>query len=384
MPVLIPIDRKYTDEQIRRALDAVFAAHPVLTMHVAMRDGEPYLVKGDKPAVMQGSLNPLKLLKLLTSGFDLYSSLSRHVIVRIPGRCYLLSVIHHLIFDVISHNVFYRHFQRALAGQSPLAEATTPHPQSQQRVDDHFLQIASFQQEVRATEQYAAMDQYIRSMLGNLSEANFYTNRGKHGRPGFHKLELGVDREQVSRFTSHYGITKTILFTAAMAKALSRLVGSDDVVFGFLDNGRDRFDNYEDIGLYINGMPLVAHVDHHDLRAYLTRLGEVYYKLSQHSYFPFAALAQEFNIAPIILFQFFPDWITEDGKYNHLPSSELLINAVLATQKDFMVEALVNVNEMKDCYMIEITYSGYYSRKMMKALAATYKKTLSEMVKVES
>ncbi|MBO7347139.1 MAG: amino acid adenylation domain-containing protein, partial [Bacteroidaceae bacterium] len=114
IPFLIPIDSKYTDEQIRDALDAVFTAHPVLTMHVAIRDGVPYMEKGDKPAVIKGSLNPLKNLSLMTSGFDLYSSLSRHIIVRIPGRCYLLSVIHHLIFDRISLNVFYRHFLRTL------------------------------------------------------------------------------------------------------------------------------------------------------------------------------------------------------------------------------------------------------------------------------
>ena len=382
IPLLIPIDRKYTDEQIRRALDVMFTAHPVLTMHVAMRDGVPYMEKGDKPAVMKGSLNPLKLIKLLTSGFDLYSSLSRHVIVRIPGRCYLLSVIHHLIFDKVSNNVFCRHFLRALEGKAPLAEATSPDSRGPFRVDDHFLQISAFHQEVRSTELYAEMDKYISSMLSNLTEANFYRNLGKKGKPGYHKRELGVDREQVNRFTERYDITKNILFTAAMAMTLSKLAGNDEVAFGFLDNGRDRFNNFEDLGLYITGMPLVAHVDHHDMRAYLNNLSDVYYKLSQNSYFPFATLVQEFNIAPIILFQFFPDWITEDGKYNHLPHNETLTNTILSTQKDFMVEALVDVNEMKDCYMIGITYSGYYSRKMMKALAATYKKTLSEMLKV--
>ena len=116
LPSMIPIDRKYTDSQIRNALDAVFTAHPVLTMHVALRDGVPYMEKGDKPAVMKGSLNPLKIVSQLTKGFDLYSSLSRHVIVRIPGKCYLVSVVHHLIFDRISQNVFCRHFLRALEG----------------------------------------------------------------------------------------------------------------------------------------------------------------------------------------------------------------------------------------------------------------------------
>jgi hypothetical protein len=251
-------------------------------------------------------------------------------------------------------------------------------------VDDHFLKISSFHQEVRSTEQYAEMDKYIRSMLANLSEANFYRNPDKPGKPGYHKRELGVNREQVQRFTDRFGITKNILFTAAMAMTLSKLAGNDDVFFGFLDNGRDRFDNYEDIGLYINGMPIVAHVDHHDMRAYLNNLSDVYYKLSQNSYFPFGPLAQEFNIAPIILFQFFPDWIVEEGKYDHLPQNEMLVNKVLSTQKDFIVEALVDVIEMKDSYTIDIAYSGYYSRKMMKALAKTYKETIIQMLKVQS
>ena len=242
-------------------------------------------------------------------------------------------------------------------------------------------QISSFHQEVKSTAQYAEMDKYIRSMLGNLSEANFYRNPDKPGKPGYHMRELGIDREQVNRFTERFGITKNILFTAAMAMTLSKLVGSDDVVFGFLDNGRDRFNNYEDIGLYINAMPLVAHVDHHDMRAFLDRLSDVYYELSQNNYFPFGPLAQEFNIAPIILFQFFPDWITEDGKYDHLPQNETLINKIFSMQKDFIVEALTEIIELENCYTLRITYSGYYSRKMMKKLARTYQETIVEMLK---
>jgi hypothetical protein len=353
-------------------LDEVFAAHPVLTMHVALRDGVPYMEKGDKPAVMKGSLNPLKTLSLLTKGFDLYSSLSRHVIVRILGRCYLVSVVHHLIFDVVSNNVFCRHFLRALEGE-PLGF-----------VDDHFLKIAAFQQEVKCTEQYAEMDKYIRAMLGNLTEANYYRNPGKHGRPGYHKRELGVDREQVDRFTDRFGITKNILFTAAMSITLTKLANNNDVVFGFLDNGRDRFNNFEDIGLYINAMPIIAHADYDDMGAFLKRQSDMYYKLSQNSYFPFASLAQEFNVFPIILFQFFPDWIKENGKYDHLPQNETLINAVLSTQKDFMVEALVDVVEMKDIYTIKVLYSGYYSRKMIKALTKTYKETIIQMLNHET
>ena len=379
LPSMIPIDRKYTDDQIRNALDAVFTAHPVLTMHVALRDGVPYMEKGDKPAVMKGSLNPLKILSQLTKGFDLYSSLSRHVIVRIPGKCYLVSVVHHLIFDRISQNVFCRHFLRALEGGRWKVEGGRL-----KVVDDHFLKVAAFHQEVKSTEQYAETDKYIRTMMGNLNDANFYRNPGKHGRPGYHKRELGVDRRQVDRFTECFGITKNILFTAAMAITLSKLAGNDEVFFGFIDNGRDRFKNYEDIGLYINAMPIFSHVDRHDMRTFLKRLSDDYYKLSQNSHFPFAPLAQEFNISPIILFQFFPDWMMEDGKHDYLPQNETLINAVVSTQKDFIVESLVNIIETGNSYTCKIFYSGYYSRKMMKVLAKTYNETLIQMMGIDN
>jgi hypothetical protein len=120
------------------------------------------------------------------------------------------------------------------------------------------------------------------------------------------------------------------------------------------------------------------------MRAFLNRLADIYYKLSQNNFFPFASLVQEFNIAPIILFQFFPDWIVEDGKYEHLPQSEALINAAVSTQKNFMVEALVDVVEKKNHYTINVMYSGYYSRKMMKALAKTYNETIIGMLKSEA
>ena len=372
IPSIIPIDRKYSDEQIRRALDAMFTAHPVLTMHIEMRDGVPFMVKGDKPAVMKGSLNPIKLLGQLTADFDLYSYLSRYVIVRIPGRCYLLSIFHHLIFDIVSNNVFTRHFLRALEGETL------------DFVDDHFLQVSAFHQEVKSTERFAEMEQYIRAMLSNLTEGHYYRNPGKCGRPGYHKRLLGVSREQVQRFCDRYGVSKNILFTAAMAITLSKLADSDEVIFGFLDNGRDRFKNFEDIGLYITGMPLVVHVDCHDMQDFVAHLSDVYYKLNQNNYFPFGSLVQEFNIAPVILFQFYPDWILENGKYDHLPQNEMIINKVFSTQKDFMVEALTDVAEIGDSYFVRIMYSGYYSRKMMKALAATYKETINEMIRIKS
>jgi hypothetical protein len=49
-----------------------------------------------------------------------------------------------------------------------------------------------------------------------------------------------------------------------------------------------------------------------------------------------------------------------------------------------MVEALTEIIEMGNSYVLRIAYSGYYSRKMMKTLAKTYKETIIQMLKVQS
>ncbi|MBR0258890.1 MAG: hypothetical protein IJQ49_01315 [Prevotella sp.] len=38
---------------------------------------------------------------------------------------------------------------------------------------------------------------------------------------------------------------------------------------------------------------------------------------------------------------------------------------------------------MNDKYIFKVMYSGYYSRKMMKALAKTYNETIIQMLKSE-
>ena len=58
IPSIIRIDRKYSDDRIMNALDMIFTAHPVLTMHIEKKDGVPCLVNGTKPVVQKGTLNP--------------------------------------------------------------------------------------------------------------------------------------------------------------------------------------------------------------------------------------------------------------------------------------------------------------------------------------
>ena len=369
IPAVIPVDKKYSDEQILRALDIVFKAHPVLTMHVELRDGVPYMVKGSKPVVKKGVFSLVKEFTHMASDFNIYRSLARFVIVRAFGKCHLAAVFHHMIFDLVSVNVFRRVFYNALEGIVP------------EHVDTEFLKIAAFHHQIRHSREYEQIVKETRSALIDLKKAGFYRNPGKKGKAGFIMRELSVKPEQVIEFTERFGIDKTVFFTAVMACTLSKLTKREDVFFGFIENGRDRFRNFDAIGLYINNLPLVAHVDRHDMGAFLKDLSGQYYELARKSHYPFVPLSLEYNISPIIMFQFFPDWIIDEGDYDRLPVNETVINMVLKTMTDLVVESLTEVVEGKNGYKLRIYYSGYYSGKMMKMMADTYQRILSEMIR---
>lgn len=369
VPVIIPIDKRYNRKQIRRALDIVFKAHPVMSMHVEVKNGNPWLVMGSKPEVRKGVTNLTSMIRHLEDEFDIFESLSKHVVIRTPGKRYLVSVFHHICFDLISGNVFRRDFLNALKGVVP------------KRVDTDFLKLAAFQQQLRNSEGYEQIMQDARTMFGNLKEVGFYRNPEKMGKAGFIMRELSVSRKQVKSFTDRFGTNKNILFTSALALTLSRLTGKDDVLFGINENGRDRSLSYNAIGLYMNVVPMVAHVDRRNMRTCLKSLSDQYYKYARLSHYPFGPLALESGVSPIIEFQFLPDWIIDDGGYDHLPVSEKVLNKILSRMTDLVVEAHMEVVEGKDGYTLRIYHSGYYSREMIERLADTYQEILSRMIR---
>ena len=57
-----------------------------------------------------------------------------------------------------------------------------------------------------------------------------------------------------------------------------------------------------------------------------------------------------------------------------------VLNTILPMMDDFMAEAMVQVMEKDDKCILIIFHSGYYSRKMMKTLAETYKMYFSEII----
>lgn len=369
IPSIIPIDNKYTNEQIKAALEVVNEYYPDLSQHVELRDGEPYMVKGEMPQVMTGSLNIASVLSRLIRDFDVHEGLARYMIVRLMGKCYLVSIFHHIVFDQFSEKTFRTALFNALDGIKP------------DSVDDAFLKLSAYQQQIKETESFEEIEKYARDMLSNLDEVGFYRNEsGKQGQTGLIVEDLGQDRSQIEETLKKLNVSKTLFFMGVLTRTLSRLTGREDVFFAFNDNSRDILGNYDSIGLYMTTFPAVTHDEQKDAAGFMKDLSEVYYKLISNSYYPYGNLLREFNPFPRVYFQFFPQWATEVDNYGDLPVNETIANLIVSRLSGFLAEMQLEVFEKGDRYNGRVIFSGYYTRKMAKTFMDTYKTVLSEII----
>ncbi len=227
----------------------------------------------------------------------------------------------------------------------------------------------------------AQVSAFAQSTLGNLGDVGFLVNPGEgDGKPGLLRRELEVNPARLERFIARTGVNRNILFTADMGCALSGLTGKEKVLYGFLDHGRDRLGQYDAIGLFINVLPIIADLRNQSVDSFLEGLSDMYYQLLQYNFYPIGMLAQDLGIKPMVVFQYFPDWISEAGEDGRIQVDESIVNEFVSRMGDYISDALVNLVQKGDRYTLQIFYSSYYTREIMENLAEAYQEMLARVI----
>lgn len=90
-------------------------------------------------------------------------------------------------------------------------------------------------------------------------------------------------------------------------------------------------------------------------------------------------LAQDLGIKPMVVFQYFPDWISEARESGQLPVDDSIVNEYVSRMGDYISDALINLVQKGDRYTLQIFYSSYYTRGIMENLAETYQQILTRV-----
>ncbi|MCR5026154.1 MAG: amino acid adenylation domain-containing protein, partial [Methanobrevibacter sp.] len=360
IPLIMNISRKYSISEIQNALNTILDVHPILEMCVEDNQGVPYLIKGSKPDI---SVAKTADNEFLLKPFNLSESLSRFLIVENENDYTLFAVFHHIVFDALSDRVFKRDLQSILDGISV-------------ELDDSFLKMSSFNKLIPESEEYGEAENFYDSMLANCEESGVLLDSVFADGPGLYQDDLEMDFSLIKPFLDKNSISENVLFTSAFAYTLSRFVGSDKVLFNIIENGRDRFNNFNSIGMFVNTLPLAVDCKNSDISSFVNYMSDLVYDVMKYNYYPFRLLANEYNIDSSILFQFMPDWIDESGELSEYTREYDFISDANDLISDFNFDV---VQKGKN-YNLSIAYSDKYDNDFIVRFAESYKLILHEMI----
>ena len=425
IPGYFPISKKYSSEEIIDSLENLLKAHPILSMRfngeyevndaddtskidlikILMRTAKKFgikkfkdiiasyglnisglinmlkstikLFKGDYPYLVKGSKPPITLKSNATkeditdffaTSLDLYSNLSKFMIIEYNETYYLLYQIHHVIFDATSAGIFKKDFIALLEGGSV-------------DLDETFLKTSAFTHQIKNTEKFEEASEFYEPILSDIeSVGSLVEDNSSSEGYNISYYDLEFDKDTFRSFLENNEITENILFTGVFAYTLSQFVEGDKVLFTMIENGRDRFhENF--IGMTSNVMPLVMDCQDQSINSYIENMANLIYDASRYSYYPILLLYQEYNFEVDILFQFIPNWIADEfDNLNDMPSNDIF-NCVLNNFKDFIAEFFVQVNQNEDDYILVFMNSNKYSDKLIEDFKETFISVLSNIIK---
>ena len=301
--------------------------------------------------------------------FDLYDNLSRFLVVENNDGYSLYASFHHIIFDALSDGVFKKDLQKILDGGSV-------------EVDDSFLKVSAFSQQIQETDEYTEAESFYDRMLADVDEVSGLLDSADGDGPDAILLDLELDYTQFKSFLSKYNVSENVLFTSVFAYTLSRFAGSDKVLFNVVEYGRGRFNNNNAIGMYVNTLPMLVDCKDQNVSDFMEYMSDLVYDVMKYNYYPFRLLAKEYGIDAGILFQFMPDWISDDDTdYSEFESmqEESEPESVENLSNDLSIDI---IQEGKS-YSISLQYSAKYSGDMMNRFAESYKSILSQIICVD-
>lgn len=365
IPFVINISKEYGEKEIINALNKMFDAHPISYMCVSDDFEVPYLIKSRTPSVsVVSNVDNIFIFKFLAEPFDLHDSLCRFLIVENNNEYLLYSVYHHLIFDERSIHVFRHDFNKILNGESI-------------ELDNSFLKVSAFNTHIKNSEEYVEAHEFYNSMLSDIEEVTHILNDVLPDGPGFASYDLDFDKDLFNKFLKKNSVSEYILFSSVFTYTLSRFVGNNKVLFNIDDHGRDRFDNFDSIGMFVNTLPLLIDTEDMEISLFVKKISDLIYNVMRYNFYSYKELAVEYNIFAKVLFQFFPLWLEKDDLFYNVD------NKIINNINDFNMDLLVNINQKIDGYTLNVQYSSKYSQHTIKRFMDTYNLILSQMISVE-
>ena len=311
MPAALLLDGKVDFNSFDRAMEEIAARHEALRTTFVTIEGEPRQLVHAAPlakleiASLENETDPVERARALaledaSNPFDLERGpLLRATLLRLgSNRHALLFNLHHIIADDWSLGVFVREFMQAYAALARGASANPP-PLCLQYRDYAALQNARVASAAMAVHR----DYWHTRLAGELPLLNLATDfprppiktyRGR-SRPFVLPAALA---EELNELAKRHQASLFMLLVSAVQVLLHRYTDQRDLIVGFPIAGRNHPDLEDQIGFYVNLLPLRADIDPDaPFTALLAQVRGTASEAYEHQAYPFDRIVDDLALA---------------------------------------------------------------------------------------
>lgn len=299
MPLCCCFDNVDAD-RLQKAVCTAIKCHSYINTHIEIKKGNLVQVRNDSASVdvpiIEMSAEELENHKnKFVRPFNLHSDiLYRFEIILSEGKTYLLSDIHHIIFDGLSRGVFMDTVSKAYMGERIDAEKFT------------YFEYALNENNNKESEDYHESEKYFSQLLSKFETVSEIPpdRKGRSEDGGIGVVEVLMERMAMDVFCKQNGVTPSSLFLAATFYAVSRFVNSRNVYISTISGGRNDSKIRRTVGMFVHTLPLHMNFEQ-ELSA-----GELIEKSNQsmlgsieHEDYPFMQLADKFGYSTEIMYE---------------------------------------------------------------------------------
>ncbi|MBO5549094.1 MAG: amino acid adenylation domain-containing protein [Prevotella sp.] len=180
-----------------------------------------------------------------------------------------------------------------------------------------------------------------------------------------HNVAVSTDLQAVKEFAQKNDITPAAVYLGACFITFGRFVCEDLVSIVTVSNGRSNMKVWNTMGMFVNTLPLVMTLDHHEkITDFLRRVSQNFSDTIEHENYPFARIASRYDFHPQASYTYqigvINDYNTKYGKMEMEPLSLDIAKLPVA----------VYIEGSEENAVIKVDYdSSMYSAEMMTGLA---------------
>ncbi|MBQ2187944.1 MAG: amino acid adenylation domain-containing protein [Bacteroidales bacterium] len=360
IPALVRFPKDTDAKQLEKSLETIIKAHPQFYVHFDSENGEiVQIVDKNQPVVIiQSKLSEKELEKHkleFVKPFNLRQGpLYRMEIVTTEKNVYLLTDVHHLIFDGGSFDLFLNQLCDLMNGGEIEPESIS------------YTDFVADEKAAENTPSYTEAKDFFQERLGKVEGITEVpadlTNPLDQGSVG--RAFCALDFNAMEAFCKKNNLSPSHLTLAAVFYSLSRFTNNEQICITTISNGRSDLRISNTVGMFVNTMALSAQIGDQKVMDFLKETSKNFDDTLTHEKYPFARIANDYDLSAEIMFAY------QMGVIDHyiVNGQRLEIESLELDTPKFRIAFYIQEQEGVPGVLIEYD-NGRYSHELMQSLA---------------